>query len=90
MDLGLPKMGGDEATAQIKADAASKDIPVVIQTAFGTSSAATRAIEVGAAEIMYKPITIIDLQKMLSKYLSGGVLNCSPDLARNNSPAGNS
>jgi two-component system cell cycle response regulator DivK len=88
MDLGLPKMGGDEATAQIKADATSKDIPVVIQTAFGTSSAATRAIEVGAVEIMYKPITIIDLQKMLSKYLSGGDLNCTPERARNNSPAG--
>lgn len=87
MDLGLPEVSGDEATARIKADAATQDIPVVIQTAFGKSPAATRAIEAGAAEIMYKPITIIQLQKMLSKYLSGGDPNRRTDPTRGHSPA---
>lgn len=72
MDLGLPEISGDEATAHIKADPALKHIPVVIQTAFGSGPNAKRAIEAGAAEIFHKPISITDIQKLLSKYLSGG------------------
>ena len=72
MDLGLPEISGDEATVHIKADPATKHIPVVIQTAFGSGPNAKRAIEAGAAEIMHKPISIADIHKLLSKYLSGG------------------
>ena len=72
MDLGLPEMSGDEATVQIKADPATSHIPVVVQTAFGSGPNAKRAMEAGAAEIMQKPISITDIQKLLSKYLSGG------------------
>ncbi len=72
MDLGLPEISGDEATAHIKTDPATQHIPVVIQTAFGSGPNAKRAIEAGAAEIMHKPISITDIQKILSKYLSGG------------------
>ena len=72
MDLGLPEMSGDKATAHIKEDPATKHIPVVVQTAFGSGPLAIRAIEAGAAEIMHKPISIADIQKLLSKYLSGG------------------
>ncbi len=71
MDLGLPEISGDAATAHIKGDPATKHIPVVIQTAFGSGPNAKRAIEAGAAEIMHKPISITDIQKLLSKYLSG-------------------
>ncbi len=70
MDLGLPEMSGAQATAQIKTDAVTKDIPIVIQTAFGSGPDAKRAIEAGATEIMHKPISITDIQKVLSKYLS--------------------
>jgi CheY-like chemotaxis protein len=72
MDLGLPEISGDEATVQLKADPSTQHIPVVIQTAFGAGPNAKRAIEAGAAEIMHKPISITDIQKLLSKYLSGG------------------
>jgi CheY-like chemotaxis protein len=70
MDLGLPEIGGDEATEQLKSNPATKDIPVVIQTAFGAGSAAKRALNAGAAELMQKPISITDIQKVLVKYLS--------------------
>jgi len=70
MDLGLPEMSGDEATAQIKADPGTKDIPVVIQTAFGSGPSAKRATEVGAAEILHKPISITEIQAVVKKYLS--------------------
>jgi CheY-like chemotaxis protein len=72
MDLGLPEMGGDEATVRLKADPATRHIPIVIQTAFGEGAAAKRALEAGAAEMMQKPIAITDMQKLVSKYLSGG------------------
>jgi CheY-like chemotaxis protein len=71
MDLGLPEINGAEATARIKSDSVTKDIPVVIQTAFGAGSDAKRAMDAGAVEIMHKPISITDIQKLLSKYLSG-------------------
>lgn len=69
MDLGLPRMSGDQATAQIKADPATKDIPVIIQTAFGVGPSAARAMAAGAAEILHKPITISAIQRVLGKYL---------------------
>ena len=34
MDLRLPKMTGDEATARLKADPSTRDIPVIVWTAF--------------------------------------------------------
>ena len=72
MDLGLPEISGGQATAQIKTNPLTKDIPVVIQTAFGSGPDAKRAMDAGAAEIMHKPISITAIQKVLSKYLSGG------------------
>jgi CheY-like chemotaxis protein len=79
MDLGLPEMGGDEATVRIKADPATKHIPIVIQTAFGASASAKRALEAGAAEMMQKPISITDIQKLVVKYLSNGNTISKPD-----------
>jgi len=73
MDIGLPRMSGDQATAQLKADPATKEIPIVVQTAFGTGPSAKRALEAGAVEILHKPITIADIQKTLAKYLSDSV-----------------
>ena len=34
MDLGLPGIMGDEATARLKADSSTRDIPVIVCTAF--------------------------------------------------------
>jgi len=70
MDLGLPEMTGDEATAQIKGAPGTKGIPVVVQTAFGSGPNSKRALEVGAAEIMQKPVSISQVQAILKKYLS--------------------
>jgi CheY-like chemotaxis protein len=69
MDLGLPKMSGDEATARIKSNPATKDIPIVIQTAFDMGPCAERAMKAGAVDIMQKPINVADIQAILKKYL---------------------
>jgi CheY-like chemotaxis protein len=72
MDLGLPEMMGDEATAHLKADPSTKDIPVIVNTAFSMgASIVARAIAAGAAEILHKPTTFKTLQETLCRYLTG-------------------
>jgi CheY-like chemotaxis protein len=68
MDLGLPEMNGDEATAILKTNAATKDISIVIQTAYGFSSLTDRAVKAGAAEVLHKPFPITEIQRVLSQY----------------------
>ncbi len=69
MDLGLPKMSGEEATLRIKSNPATKDTPIVIQTAFGVEPSVDRAMKVGAVDIVHKPINITDIQAILKKHL---------------------
>jgi CheY-like chemotaxis protein len=71
MDIGLPRMSGDQATAHLKGNATTKDIPVIIQTAFGMGPSAERALAAGAAEILHKPISMSVIEKVLGKYLPG-------------------
>ena len=68
MDVGLPKLNGVEATIEIKANPATKDIPVVILSALPMSSHGRHAIEAGAVEILQKPVRVADLEQVLRKY----------------------
>jgi len=70
MDLGLPGISGDEATARIKADPSTRDIPVIVNTAFNNGPLVERALAVGAAEIMHKPISFEVLREVVGRYLS--------------------
>jgi CheY-like chemotaxis protein len=77
MDIGLPLMNGGEATALIKANAATKNIPVVIQTAYGSSSFTEHAVKAGAAEVLQKPIKIQEIERVLCKYAPRGSTNAT-------------
>ncbi len=71
MDLGLPGITGDEATARLKADPSTKDIPIVVCTAFDKGTPLVeRAMAVGAAEILHKPIDFKALRETVGRYLS--------------------
>ena len=71
MDLGLPGINGDEATERIKADPSTRNIPVIVTTAFPRqSSLVQRAIAAGAAEIVYKPVNSTALAEMVQRYSS--------------------
>jgi two-component system, cell cycle response regulator DivK len=72
MDIRLPKLNGFEATKQIKADPSTKDIPVVILSAFSKSSHGRRAIEAGAVEVLQKPVSVSDIEQVLNKYSCTG------------------
>ena len=69
MDLKLPKLGGIEATSQLKENPATREIPVVICTAFGPEAYQDTALLDHAAEIVQKPIKLEIFQRLLVKYL---------------------
>jgi CheY-like chemotaxis protein len=53
MDLGLPGITGDEATGRQKADPSTRDIPVIVNTAFPKGELLVdRAMAAGASEIL--------------------------------------
>ncbi len=58
MDLSLPWVDGWEATRRLKANPATRDIPVVAFTAHVLESDAQRAREAGCAALIAKPFDI--------------------------------
>jgi CheY-like chemotaxis protein len=78
MDVYLPGMTGDEITARLKANPATRDIPVVFTTAFLVQVLKNRAPFAGATEILQKPFSLTTLRKILDRYLSTdeGKENC--------------
>lgn len=73
MDLRLPGMNGDEATACLKRNLSTRNIPVVISTGWTTvcnvGDRVDRALDAGAAEILYKPFHLTMLLDVLRTYL---------------------
>jgi len=76
MDLGMPAMTGDQATARLKADPSTRDIPVIVTTAFSYGPLLDRAISAGADEIMHKPLELKSLRLVVQQHLS---LDYQPD-----------
>jgi CheY-like chemotaxis protein len=72
MDLSLPGMSGHDATALLKANPSTRDIPVVINTAHMSASHTDRALAAGAAEVLHKPVDLLALREVLYRYLSTG------------------
>jgi two-component system, cell cycle response regulator DivK len=70
MDLEMPAMTGDQATARLKADPSTRNIPVIVTTAFSYGSLVDRAITAGADEIMHKPFTLKLLRAAMQRHLS--------------------
>lgn len=70
MDVGLPGINGDVATERIKADPSTRNIIVIINTAYHKkSSSVQRAIAAGAAAVLYKPVKFVDIAEMVQRYL---------------------
>jgi CheY-like chemotaxis protein len=64
MDITLPDMNGQEATRRIKADAATKRIPVIALTANAMTGDREKAIAAGCDDFDTKPV---ELQRLLGK-----------------------
>jgi CheY-like chemotaxis protein len=70
MDLIMPKMDGYAACSQIKADEATKGIPVVILTAVGHELNKKYATEMGAEGYITKPFNVQELLDVITPLLA--------------------
>lgn len=70
MDLALPKMDGWEATRQLKADARTREIPIVALTGHALAGHADSALKAGCDAFVTKPCLpdalVAEIQKMLT------------------------
>ena len=75
MDLNMPKMNGEEATERLKNQPSTRDIPVIICTAYGPGPRVDRALNAGAVEILHKPFKFSELENLLRKHVPGDQKN---------------
>jgi CheY-like chemotaxis protein len=69
MDLSLPEMGGLEATGIIKAEQATKNIPVIALTAHAMKTDRETALSAGCDGYLTKPINEEELLETINKHL---------------------
>jgi CheY-like chemotaxis protein len=69
MDVEMPVMDGIQATAQIKSNPKTKDIPVLIFTSLGGEQDIKRAKDAGCQGFLNKPISKAAIQSEIAKLL---------------------
>jgi two-component system cell cycle response regulator DivK len=69
MDVQLPKMSGLDATRLLRADEATKHIPIVVITSFALSGDRERAAEAGATAYLAKPYSPRELLALVREIL---------------------
>jgi CheY-like chemotaxis protein len=70
MDMSLPVIDGWEATRQLKADAETRDIPIIALTAFAMASDERKAREAGCDDFDTKPVDLARLLEKVERWLS--------------------
>jgi two-component system cell cycle response regulator DivK len=70
MDMSLPVIDGWEATRQLKADEATKAIPVVALTAHAMTTDREKALEAGCDAYETKPVELLRLLETIEKLLA--------------------
>lgn len=69
MDLGMPSMSGIEATACLRESMVTKNVPIIICTAWMVQKHREAALRCGAHEVLNKPVSLNELQTVLLRYL---------------------
>lgn len=72
MDLGLPGIDGLEATAKLKADPKTANIPVVAYTAWPEDAFREKAERVQVAAFLTKPTQLQQFKEVIQKLLRTG------------------
>ncbi len=71
MDIQMSDMDGLEATRILKADATTRNIPIVALTAYAMKGDKEMVLEAGCDGYITKPIDIQEFLKRVAEYLSG-------------------
>lgn len=72
LDVMMPRMNGFQTCRQLKADAATRDIPVVILTTKDQPADAFWAEQVGANVFLHKPVDVRQLAETLATLTEKG------------------
>jgi CheY-like chemotaxis protein len=70
MDLALPGMDGCEATRRLKADARTKDVPIVVVTGHAVPDRLQDALDAGAEVVLTKPLVPMALLEKLMPFFT--------------------
>jgi len=69
MDLQLPDMSGLDVTRQLKADAATRSIPIVAVTAFAMAGDEKKALDHGCDAYVAKPIVLREFLDLIAGFV---------------------
>lgn len=72
MDMSLPKIDGWEATRRIKANDATKTIPVIALTAHAMAGDREKALSAGCNDFDTKPVELSRLLGKIESFLKAG------------------
>jgi CheY-like chemotaxis protein len=78
MDMSLPVMDGLEATRQVKADPATRAIPVIALTANALVEDRERAMAAGCDDFDTKPVELPRLLEKIRTHLQGRAAGATP------------
>ncbi|MGH2457529.1 MAG: response regulator [Chloroflexota bacterium] len=70
LDLLLPGLGGFEVVKRLKADPATRDIPVIALTVLDKREGLSRALRAGCDDFLAKPFDLKVLHEKLATYLT--------------------
>jgi CheY-like chemotaxis protein len=70
MDLDLPGLDGIGATRRIREQAESREIPIVMTTAFDTPAIREAAYDAGCNEFLVKPLDTTKLKEIIGSFLA--------------------
>jgi DNA-binding response OmpR family regulator len=71
LDIMMPRMDGLEVTRQLKADDATRDIPIILLSAKAQSSDVQAGREIGADDYLTKPFDPLELLERVGQLLQG-------------------
>ena len=70
LDIMMPEMDGYEVCRQLKADAVTRDIPVIFLTAMDQTADETKGFDLGAADYIMKPVSPPVLEARVKTHLA--------------------
>jgi CheY-like chemotaxis protein len=77
MAVRLPGLNGDEVTAKLKRNLSTRRIPIVLNTGwsteFNSEERIARAVNAGAAEVLYRPFQLPVLRDVLRTHMLNAV-----------------